>query len=244
MCPANRRKAGSSSATRMVSRRPRAAGVCPGSLATVTGLELAGKNTINVVPLPTSLSTSIQPWCCLAMPYTVARPSPVPFPVLLVVKNGSKILGRTSGAIPQPLSLTARQTNTPGRASGFRFAASPSSWQTDVLMVSCPPLGMASRALTTRFRRICSIMATSPLIPGRSCAGTNSMAMSAPSRRATILAVALMTSFKLSSCNCICCLRLKVSSWRVKPAARLAAAPICLIDSSASLPWTMPPSTR
>jgi hypothetical protein len=34
----------------------------------------------------------------------------------LVVKNGSKIFGRISGGMPQPVSLTLKRTNEPGRA--------------------------------------------------------------------------------------------------------------------------------
>ena len=36
----------------------------------------------------------------------MGRPSPVPWPTSLVVKNGSKMLGRYSGAIPTPVSET------------------------------------------------------------------------------------------------------------------------------------------
>jgi len=44
---------------------------------------------------------------------TVANPRPVPLPASLVVKNGSKIRGRTSGGMPQPVSLTLKHTNEP-----------------------------------------------------------------------------------------------------------------------------------
>jgi len=40
----------------------------------------------------------------------VESPSPVPLPGRLVVKNGSKIRGCTSGAIPDPVSLIASDT--------------------------------------------------------------------------------------------------------------------------------------
>ena len=44
----------------------------------------------NSVPRPTSLSTWMLPPLCFTIPYTVASPSPVPLPIGLVVKNGSK----------------------------------------------------------------------------------------------------------------------------------------------------------
>ena len=51
------------------------------------------------------------------MPYTVARPRPVPSPLGLVVKNGSKACSTTSAPIPRPESLTRSRTRsscTPG----------------------------------------------------------------------------------------------------------------------------------
>jgi hypothetical protein len=50
------------------------------------------------------------PPLCWTIPYTVARPSPVPLPGPLVVKNGSKIRAITSGVMPRPVSLTASRT--------------------------------------------------------------------------------------------------------------------------------------
>ncbi len=61
-------------------------------------------------PRPGSLSTSMKPPLCLTMPYTVASPSPVPFPTSLVVKNGSKIWARVAASMPCPLSVTDRTT--------------------------------------------------------------------------------------------------------------------------------------
>ena len=56
------------------------------------------------------------------MPYTVARPRPVPSPLGLVVKNGSNARSMTSWGIPVPVSLTFRLTYRPG-ASPTRLAA-------------------------------------------------------------------------------------------------------------------------
>ena len=58
------------------------------------------------MPCPTSLCTVMCPPDCFTIPYTVDRPSPVPFPRSFVVKNGSKMRVLTSGVIPEPVSLT------------------------------------------------------------------------------------------------------------------------------------------
>ena len=44
------------------------------------------------------------------MPWTVARPSPVPLPSSLVVKNGSNKRACTSGVMPAPVSVTVSAT--------------------------------------------------------------------------------------------------------------------------------------
>ena len=66
-----------------------------------------GKYTVNDVPLPTSLKTSMVPPLRVTMLSTVGRPSPVPLPGSLVVKKGSKIRALVSPSMPQPLSLNA-----------------------------------------------------------------------------------------------------------------------------------------
>src|SRR5438445_299730 len=75
-----------------------------------------------MVPRPTSLWTSIQPWCCWTMPKTVARPRPVPLPTSFVVKKGSKMCSLISAGMPLPVSVTARQAKAPGRAGGLQGA--------------------------------------------------------------------------------------------------------------------------
>ncbi len=47
------------------------------------------------------------------MPYTVARPSPLPFPCSFVVKNGSNTRARVAASIPSPVSPTAIITYAP-----------------------------------------------------------------------------------------------------------------------------------
>src|SRR3569623_1574005 len=68
-----------------------------------------GKQTRNRVPLPTALLTLIWPPCLATMLYEIERPSPVPCPTGLVVKKGSNILARCSGAIPLPVSSISIQ---------------------------------------------------------------------------------------------------------------------------------------
>ena len=63
-----------------------------------------------VLPLPTSLSTVTSPPDCFAKPNTCDRPSPVPWPTSLVVKNGSKMRPNWSGGMPLPVSSTDTAT--------------------------------------------------------------------------------------------------------------------------------------
>src|ERR1700682_3835313 len=77
------------------------------------------------------------------------RPSPVPLPTSLVVKNGSKTRSRTSGGIPKPGSMTDTFTYDPGEHP----ATAPSSNTTfRVSISSTPPSGMASRPFKARLR--------------------------------------------------------------------------------------------
>ena len=66
-----------------------------------------GRITRNRVPSPGALSTSIRPPWSWTMPWVMLRPKPVPSPTALVVKNGSKICGKISSGMPQPLSATS-----------------------------------------------------------------------------------------------------------------------------------------
>src|SRR5205807_1121087 len=61
-----------------------------------------GRKIENRLPLPTSLSTSIQPPCSATMPCATASPSPVPSPTAFVVKKGSKTRARCSRGMPVP----------------------------------------------------------------------------------------------------------------------------------------------
>ena len=80
------------------------------------------------------------------------RPSPLPSPTSLVVKNGSTACASTSDDIPVPLSVTASTTYSPGPGPSTPASGSRSRVAFDTSIASRPPLGMASRALTARFR--------------------------------------------------------------------------------------------
>jgi hypothetical protein len=62
----------------------------PASGVAATGRLARGSWTVNVDPLPSSVASMIRPPCSLTMPWLIDRPSPVPSPSALVVKNGSK----------------------------------------------------------------------------------------------------------------------------------------------------------
>src|SRR6185503_6246017 len=97
-----------------------------------------GRYTLKLLPTPTCDSTSMRPRCSSKMPYATERPSPVPLPCGLVVKNGSKILERSSGEIPVPVSMNSI------RSSSARCGFGP------VRTVSRPRAFMASRALSIK----------------------------------------------------------------------------------------------
>ena len=85
---------------------------------------------------PGSDSTRRSPWWRLTTTRKLtSRPSPVPCPTGLVVKNGSKIRLRTSGAMPGPVS----SISTTAQSSSRR-----------VRIVNVPDPSMASRALSIR----------------------------------------------------------------------------------------------
>src|ERR1700679_2957657 len=73
-----------------------------------------GSTILNSVNLPGSVSTAIEPACCFTtMSWLMERPSPVPSPAGLVVKNGLNIFSFTSGGMPVPLSRMRISTLLP-----------------------------------------------------------------------------------------------------------------------------------
>ena len=75
----------------------------------------------------------------------------------LVVKNGSKMRARVAASIPCPVSETDRTTYGPGAVGASAGTSLAATTVSAVRIVRAPPLGMASRALTTRLRSTCSI---------------------------------------------------------------------------------------
>jgi hypothetical protein len=71
----------------------------------------------------------------------------VPSPGGLVVKNGSTARAMVAASMPEPVSLTATRRYLPGSRSPV-FLAMVTGLDS---MVTSPPAGVASRALTTRF---------------------------------------------------------------------------------------------
>jgi hypothetical protein len=100
-------------------------------------LLVRGNTILNSVKIPGSVSTSMLPPCCLTtMSWLIDRPSPVPSPEGLVVKNGLNIFSLTSSGIPMPLSriristlsprffvIAASVGSKPSPDSAFRFVA-------------------------------------------------------------------------------------------------------------------------
>ena len=70
------------------------------------------------VPLPTAESTITKPPDCPTKPWIWLRPSPVPFPASLVVKNDSKIRSINSAGMPLPVSLTDTTIHEPDFSRG------------------------------------------------------------------------------------------------------------------------------
>src|SRR5690606_25804196 len=71
------------------------------------GRFLSGRRKGKHVPWPGADCTSIWPlWLLVMMKYDTDRPRPVPWPISLVVKNGSKVRLRTASGMPTPLSST------------------------------------------------------------------------------------------------------------------------------------------
>ena len=77
---------------------------------------------------------------CFTIPYTVASPSPVPLPVGLVVKNGSKSRAIVALSMPHPVSVTASSTYRPGATLSWlgAYAASSSTSAVSIVSAAAP----------------------------------------------------------------------------------------------------------
>src|SRR5580704_87661 len=195
---------------------------------TETASVVCGRNISKRVPWFTALSTQIYPPLCFTIPYTVERPSPVPFPSSLVVKNGSKILDFVCSSIPCPVSATTISTYFPAITGGCARAYFSSSTTFCVVTVNFPLLLIASRAFTAKLTNTCSICDGSALICASRSPGRNLYSISSPSSTGIILFTSAITAFKSSTCGCSTCMRLNASSCRVSAVARSAAFFTCI----------------
>ena len=97
------RRAGSGG-RRAAPKPPRAASAWCGPAAA------SGSHSVTVVPSPGRLSMRKAPPDCSANPLAIGRPSPVPTPISLVVKNGSLARARVAASMPMPVSATVSRT--------------------------------------------------------------------------------------------------------------------------------------
>ena len=124
-----------------------------------------------------------------------------------MVKKGSKIRSRTSGAIPQPVSATSWTAKRPGsrfwpgKAVSIAEASRCSVRVARVMVPSWSP--MASEALGTRFMITCWIWAMSASMCGRSGLREN--------RSSTFFGSVAFSSWAMSSAT-----RLRSRVWTTK----------------------------
>src|SRR5262249_27834148 len=94
---------------------------------------MRGRVILNSVNSPGCVSTSIDPPCCFTMiSWLMERPSPVPSPAGLVVKNGLNIFSFTSAGMPVPLSRILISTRSP------RFLVAAAKVGSKPLSLACP----------------------------------------------------------------------------------------------------------
>ncbi len=147
----------------------------------------------------------------------------MPLPTSLVVKKGSKMWVLVASSMPCPVSVTESNTYWPAVIGGRLTASSSPMARFEVRTVSWPPFGMASRALTARFRITCSICPGSAFTAASLGSGKNSNSMCSPMRRGSILPISTTMAFNSITRGCKTCIRLNASNWRVMETARPAA---------------------
>ena len=153
----------------------------------------------------------------------------MPRPSSLVVKNGSKMCLRTSASIPTPVSVTEITTRGPAGTSGWSLRNASSVGASATSIVSFPPRGMASRALTARFMSTCSSWPGSARTAAAVDGSRSTSSMSSPMRRRSILESSSMRPPSGTTSGTRTCLRLNARSWRVRAEARSAALRISCI---------------
>ena len=137
------------------------------------------------------------------------------------MKNGSNARAATPGLIPVPVSVTVKTTCSPGgkspdatrRSSAPRFA---------VPITSCPPSGMASRALMTRLSSALSSWFGSHKVGHRSPWNRVSSRIAGPTVRRNRSAMSDTSRLARTALGLSVCRREKASRRCVNAAARLA----------------------
>ena len=137
------------------------------------------------------------------MPYTVARPSPVPFPRSFVVKKGSKMRSRVAASMPVPVSETVTTALPAAHETVAGGIVDVDRRRGDL---SRPPHGIASRALTTRFISTWSIRAGSTVdrqrMPRERELQLDVLADHAPEQHGTNSATSVLRSIRRRSLGC------------------------------------------
>src|SRR6185312_7206115 len=183
----------------------------------------AWKQMVTEVPTSTSLSIQTYPPLCLMIPYTVDRPSPLPLPTGLVVKNGSNARARVVSSMPAPLSRTTSDTYWPGLMYGRPPAMPSSTSMFEVLSEMVPPSGIAYDEFNTRLTITWSICPGSTLTFDTRGSRFSTMTTFSRTSRRSIACTLRSESFRLRILGCRICRRLKASSCCVRLAARRAA---------------------
>ncbi len=221
---------GSSSTTRMRPRRDAADTTASFGGSLGRAAVVARRMTRKVLPLPTSLSTSIRPPKLVTMSWQMGRPSPVPTPTGLVVKNGSNNRSRFSAAMPEPVSRTSM--------------ARPSAWgrvRTRISLRSTSPSGMAWAAFTSRFTITC---------PNRpSCASAMSWSVKSRTSRARCLIsleamlMALSRTRVTSTGSGRACSSARENIFNCRTMSRTRVAPSCASATSLRTSSCSPPGS-
>ena len=178
-----------------------------------------GSSIETTVPRPGALSMRTVPPDWAAKPCSCDRPSPLPAPGGLVVKNGSNACARTSSDMPHPVSATLMWTYRPwaGRSAPGMVSSGPDAQEAEIITRPWPAI--ASRALITRFSSAASIWPRSARTVHEGAASTDSE-MPSPSVRASRSRMPPMTCSGSSTSGDRRWRREKESSWLVRRAAR------------------------
>ena len=146
----------------------------------------------------------------------------MPLPTSLVVKNGSKMRGRTSGEIPQPLSATLKQMNFPARA-GMLKPRRTREFHVSGLDEQRPAPRHGIAGVDDEVQQHLLDHGAIGHHAGTIRGVLDLQSDVFPRMRCSIFVMRPMTSAKFSNSGCSTCLQLKASNWRVRLAARSAA---------------------